>query len=61
MKLYLIQHGAAKLETEDQERSLTSTEENEVARVAQAAKRYVLDRRGDNGWALRWILTSKMM
>ena len=39
MKLYLIQHGAAKPESEDQERSLTSTGENEVARVAQAAKK----------------------
>jgi len=38
MKLYLVQHGAAKPESEDQERSLTSEGENEIERVAQAAK-----------------------
>lgn len=39
MKLYLIQHGEAKPETEDPERSLTAKGEEEVRRVATAAKR----------------------
>ena len=37
MKLYLIQHGEAKSELEDPERSLTSKGEEEVNRVAKAA------------------------
>ncbi len=37
MKLYLIQHGEAKSELEDPERSLTSKGEAEVNRVAEAA------------------------
>jgi phosphohistidine phosphatase len=39
MKLYLIQHGEAKSEAEDPERSLTTKGEEEVHRVAKAAKR----------------------
>ena len=39
MKLYLVQHGEAKSESEDLERSLTAQGEQEVARVAQAAKK----------------------
>jgi phosphohistidine phosphatase len=39
MKLYLIQHGEAKSELEDPERSLTSKGEEEVNRVAKAAKK----------------------
>jgi phosphohistidine phosphatase len=39
MKLYLVQHGEAKAETEDPERSLTAQGEQEVARVAKAAKK----------------------
>ena len=37
MKLYLIQHGEAKPETEDPERSLTSRGEKEVTSVSKAA------------------------
>lgn len=39
MKLYLVQHGEAKLEAEDPERSLTSKGEEEVLRVAKTAGR----------------------
>jgi phosphohistidine phosphatase len=39
MKLYLIQHGEAKTEREDPERSLTERGEDEVKRVAEAGKR----------------------
>jgi phosphohistidine phosphatase len=39
MRLYLIQHGEAKSELEDPERSLTSKGEEEVNRVAKAAKK----------------------
>jgi phosphohistidine phosphatase len=39
MKLYLIQHGEAKSEREDPERSLTSKGAQEVDRVAQAANK----------------------
>lgn len=39
MKLYLIQHGEAKPDTEDPERSLTAKGEEEVRRVATTAKR----------------------
>jgi len=39
MKLYLIQHGEAKSETEDPERSLTPKGEEEVRRVAGVAKK----------------------
>jgi phosphohistidine phosphatase len=39
MKLYLVQHGEAKAESEDPERSLTATGEQEVERVARAAKK----------------------
>jgi phosphohistidine phosphatase len=39
MKLYLIQHGEAKSELEDPERSLTSKGEEEVNRVAKAARK----------------------
>jgi phosphohistidine phosphatase len=39
MKLYLIQHGEAKSESEDPERSLTAKGEEEVNRVAKAAKK----------------------
>jgi phosphohistidine phosphatase len=39
MKLYLVQHGEAKSEAEDPERSLTIKGEEEVHRVAKAAKR----------------------
>ncbi len=39
MKLYLIQHGEAKPEAEDPERSLTRRGEEEARRVAMAAKR----------------------
>ena len=37
MKLYLIQHGEAKPEAEDPERSLTARGEEEVLRVSKAA------------------------
>jgi phosphohistidine phosphatase len=37
MKLYLIQHGEAKPEAEDPERSLTARGEEEVSRVSKAA------------------------
>ncbi len=37
MKLYLIQHGEAKSEVEDLERSLTARGENEVISVSKAA------------------------
>jgi phosphohistidine phosphatase len=39
VKLYLVQHGEAKSEIEDPERSLTANGEKEVARVAQAVKK----------------------
>ncbi len=39
MKLYLVQHGKAKSESEDPERSLTASGAEEVARVARAAKK----------------------
>jgi len=39
MKLYLVQHGEAKSEIEDPERSLTANGEKAVARVAKAAKK----------------------
>jgi phosphohistidine phosphatase len=39
MKLYLIQHGEAKSEAEDPERSLTAKGEEEVRRVATVAKK----------------------
>jgi len=39
MKLYLIQHGEAKSEAEDPERSLTARGEEEVRGVARVAKR----------------------
>jgi phosphohistidine phosphatase len=39
MKLYLIQHGEAKSEKEDPERSLTETGEEEVRRISEATKR----------------------
>lgn len=38
MKLYLIQHGEAKSETEDPERSLTTKGEEEVRRISRAVK-----------------------
>jgi len=39
MKLYLIQHGEAKIEREDPERSLTEMGEEEVKRVSKAAEK----------------------
>ncbi len=39
MKLYLIQHGEAKTEKEDPERSLTEMGEEEVKRVSKAAEK----------------------
>ena len=39
MKLYLIQHGEAKTEREDPERSLTEMGEEEVKKVSKAAER----------------------
>jgi phosphohistidine phosphatase len=39
MKLYLIQHGEAKSEAEDPDRSLTAQGEEDVRGVARAAKR----------------------
>jgi len=39
MKLYLVQHGEAKSEAEDPERSLTNQGRTEVEQVAQAANR----------------------
>jgi phosphohistidine phosphatase len=39
MRLYLIQHGEAKPEAEDPQRSLTIKGQEEVQRVAKAAKR----------------------
>jgi phosphohistidine phosphatase len=39
MKLYLVQHGEAKAEAEDPERSLTAQGEQEVERVAKAANK----------------------
>jgi len=42
MKLYLIQHGEAKSEAEDPERSLTDQGRKEVERVAQVANRFRL-------------------
>ena len=38
MKLYLIQHGEARSEAEDPERSLTAKGEEEVKRISEAAK-----------------------
>ena len=38
MKLYLIQHGEAKSEAEDPERSLTARGEEEVRRISKAPK-----------------------
>jgi phosphohistidine phosphatase len=39
MKLYLVQHGEAKPEAEDPQRSLTAQGEEEVRRVVRVAKR----------------------
>jgi phosphohistidine phosphatase len=39
MKLYLIQHGEAKTEKEDPERSLTEIGEEEIKRVSKAAEK----------------------
>jgi phosphohistidine phosphatase len=39
MRLYLVQHGDAKSKSEDPERPLTEQGRNDVARVAQFAKR----------------------
>ena len=39
MKLYLVQHGEAKSEAEDPERSLTSRGEEETRQISNAAKR----------------------
>jgi phosphohistidine phosphatase len=39
MKLYLVQHGEAKSEADDPERSLTARGQEEVKRVATAAKK----------------------
>ena len=39
MKLYLVQHGEAKSEAEDPERSLTSRGEEETRQISEAAKR----------------------
>ena len=39
MNLYLVQHGEARSETEDPERSLTDVGRDEVGRVARAAAR----------------------
>ncbi len=39
MKLYLVQHGEARLEAEDPERSLTTTGEDETRRLSIAGKR----------------------
>ena len=39
MKLYLIQHGEAKSEAEDPERSLTSRGEEETRKISGVAKR----------------------
>jgi phosphohistidine phosphatase len=39
MKLYLVQHGEAKSEIEDPDRSLTANGEKTVAKVAKAAKK----------------------
>jgi len=39
MKLYLVQHGEAKPEAEDPERSLTSRGEEETRQISEAAKR----------------------
>jgi phosphohistidine phosphatase len=39
MKLYLVQHGEAKSEEEDPERSLTIRGEEETRKVSDAAKR----------------------
>ncbi|MGO8991646.1 MAG: hypothetical protein ACLQGU_02165 [bacterium] len=38
MKLYLIQHGEAKPEAEDPERSLTARGEEETRKISGAAK-----------------------
>jgi phosphohistidine phosphatase SixA len=39
MKLYLVQHGEAKSEVEDPERSLTVRGEEETRKISSAAKR----------------------
>lgn len=39
MKLYLVQHGEARAETQDPQRPLTGRGEDEVRRVSQGAKR----------------------
>jgi len=39
MKLYLVQHGEARSELEDPERSLTARGEEETAKISEAAKR----------------------
>ena len=39
MRLYLVQHGEAKSEAEDPERSLTKRGEEETGKVSVAAKR----------------------
>jgi phosphohistidine phosphatase len=43
MKLYLVQHGAAKSEAEDPERGLTVSGEEEIKKVASMAKRMGLN------------------
>lgn len=43
MKTYLVQHGEAKSETEDPQRSLTTKGENEIKRVADRAKQMDLN------------------
>lgn len=43
MKLYLVQHGEAKFEAEDQDRSLTVTGEEETKTISTAPKRLGLD------------------
>jgi phosphohistidine phosphatase len=42
MKLYLVQHGKAKTEAEDPQRSLTAEGEEEIRRVAAIAQKMVL-------------------
>ncbi len=43
MRLYLVQHGQAKTEAEDPQRSLTPKGENEVKSVANIAKKMTLN------------------
>jgi phosphohistidine phosphatase len=43
MKIYLVQHGEAKAETEDPQRSLTIKGENEIKRVSDRAKQMGLN------------------